>query len=89
MLKKILLTSITLSLYLNANSNLNENITCSEEFESCATKCEKIESYEKNIMCIEQCESIFDKCLILEETSAEILMDDENKNTIESEKETF
>ena len=87
MLKKILLTSIALSLFLNANSNLNENITCSEGFESCATKCEKIEAYEENLNCMEKCETIFDKCQLLEETNAEIFIDDENKDIVESGEE--
>lgn len=86
MLKKILLTSIALSLYLNANSDFNENISCEEEYQSCATKCEKIESYEKNLICMEECETVFDKCQLSAETNAEILNDDENKDSDESEK---
>ena len=86
MLKKILLTSIALSLYLSANSNLNENIMCSEEYEICTTKCESIESYEKNIICMDKCELLYDKCESSSEANVEVLNDDENKDTDESEK---
>jgi len=88
MLKKILLTSIALSLYLNANSNLNENISCAQEYEICATKCESIESYEKNIIWMEKCELSYDKCESSSETNVQILNDDENKDTYEPEKES-
>tara|TARA_B100001063_G_scaffold62487_1_gene56555 strand:+ start:152 stop:367 length:216 start_codon:yes stop_codon:yes gene_type:complete len=62
MLKKILLTSIALSLILNANSDLIENIDCETQFESCLTKCEDIQSDEKNQLCMEVCETEYDKC---------------------------
>ncbi len=87
MLKKILLTSIALSLFLNANSDLNQDITCSEVFESCATKCEKIDIYEDNIICIEKCEAIFDTCQSPEKSNPDALIYDENKDDLESEKE--
>ncbi len=62
MLKKILLTFFALSLYLSANSNLNENVDCEIQFESCIIKCEAIESDEKNEACVEACESSYEKC---------------------------
>lgn len=87
MLKKILLTSIALSLFLSANSNINyEDIDCETQFESCVTKCESIESDEKNLICMEKCEAAYDKCQLSLETNAEILNDNENKDDIESEK---
>ena len=87
MLKKILLTSIALALCLSANSNLNEKISCSEEYEICTAKCESIESYEKNVICMEKCEIQYDECQSLE-TDDETLNDDENKETDELEKES-
>ena len=89
MLKKILLTSIALSLFLNANSNLNQNITCSQGFESCAVICDDLDTYEGNLICMEKCESIFDKCQSSEETNVEIFRDDENKDIQESEKKSI
>lgn len=62
MLKKILFTFFALSLYLSANSNLNENVDCEIQFESCIIKCEAIESDEKNEACVEACESSYEKC---------------------------
>ena len=85
MLKKILLTSLALALYLSANSNLNENTDCETQFETCVTKCEDIHSDEKNQACMENCEIEYEKCQLSLETNIEIYNDEEIKEALESE----
>ncbi|KAB7882003.1 hypothetical protein [Poseidonibacter ostreae] len=87
MLKKILLTSIALSLCLSANSNLNENIDCEAQFESCVTKCEDIHSDEKNQVCVELCESVYEKCQLSLEDNVEIPNEDDMKEALESQED--
>ena len=85
MLKKILFSSLVLTIALNANE-----IDCEDVFERCTDKCEQIQGETKDQMCIEKCEFEFDKCLIAQEPSIEneaveqyqenVLENDSNQN---------
>ncbi|UTJ07516.1 hypothetical protein [Arcobacter roscoffensis] len=66
MLKKILFSSLVLTIALNANE-----IDCEDVFERCTDKCEQTQGETKDQMCIEKCEYEFDKCLISQEPTTE------------------
>lgn len=86
MLKKILFSSLVLTVALNANNIPTDETDCENTFEKCVEKCEKTKKSTKDPMCIEKCEFEFDKCLITQEsniqneTYQEYQEDNQNQN---------